>query len=67
LVDEVLGEYVTPVAKLLEKCEKKDIGKLIYLLKTLEISGLVDLAKKQQRPSICNNFFQKASFSGSCK
>ena len=64
LVEEILDEYATPVSKFIERWDKDEIGRLMYLLKSIEIAGLVDVVRKQQRPTICLHYFDKAHFTG---
>ena len=42
--------------------DKNTLGKGIYLLKCLELAGLVEIKKVQVRPMVYAAFFDKANF-----
>jgi hypothetical protein len=43
---------------------EEEVGRGIYLIRCLELAGLVEVSKKHLKPIVYNNFFQKAKFSG---
>lgn len=67
IVEEILSNYSSPLAKYLDMFDTDDYGRVIYILKYLELTGLLDYNKKQIRPIITNNYFEKAKFSGNFK
>lgn len=51
-----------PMGRLIEKFKSMEIGKLIYIIRCLELKGLVELTKHTLRPSLVTNFYDKAQF-----
>jgi hypothetical protein len=42
--------------------EKEELGKGIYLVKCLEMAGLIEIKKNQIKPMVYTTFFDKANF-----
>jgi hypothetical protein len=57
LVDEVTSHYVKPLSSLLSLFPEEQIGYGLYLIKTLELSGLFSLSKREINPLTYNNYF----------
>lgn len=51
-----------PMARLIESFKKLGIGRLIYILRCLELKGLIELNKNTLKPSLITNFYEKAVF-----
>jgi hypothetical protein len=64
LVREITRHHTSPLAQYLGMFASEDLGQAIYLLKRLELQGLIDISKKHIKPVVTLNFFDKASFSG---
>lgn len=62
LVEEITKNYSAPLVHYLNLFDKNTLGKGIYLLKCLELAGLVEIKKVQVRPMVYTSFFDKANF-----
>lgn len=51
-----------PMARLIESFKRMEIGRLIYILRCLELKGLIELNKNTLKPSLITNFYEKASY-----
>ncbi len=51
-----------PMARLIDSFKKMEIGKLVYILRCLELKGLIELNKNTLRPSLITNFYEKAVY-----
>ena len=50
------------MGRLIEKFKNIEIGRLVYIIRCLELKGLVELTKNTLRPSLVTNFYDKAKF-----
>lgn len=50
------------MGRLIEKFKGIEIGRLVYIIRCLELKGLVELTKHTLRPSLVTNFYDKAKF-----
>lgn len=62
LVEAVTKNYSAPLTHYLKMFDSKDLGKGIYLIKCLELAGLVEIRKGQVKPMVYTSFFDKANF-----
>ncbi len=62
LVEAVTRNYSAPLTHFLKDFETKELGKGIYLVKCLEMAGLIEIRKSQVKPMVYNTFFDKANF-----
>lgn len=51
-----------PMARLIKSFEKIEIGRLIYILRCLELKGLIELNKNTLKPSLMTNFYDKSVY-----
>ena len=51
-----------PMARLIECFKKMEIGRLVYILRSLELKGLIELNKNTLKPSLITNFYEKAVY-----
>jgi hypothetical protein len=51
-----------PMARLIESFKKLEIGRLIYILRCLELKGLIELNKNTLKPSLITNFYDKSVY-----
>ena len=51
-----------PMARLIDSFKKMEIGRLIYILRCLELKGLIELNKNTLKPSLITNFYDKAVY-----
>jgi len=64
LIDTITSTYSASLAYYLDMFGKEDIGQTLYLLKRLELQGLVDISKKSIKPIVYNAFYPKGCFAG---
>lgn len=51
-----------PMARLIASFKKMQIGRLVYILRCLELKGLIELNKNTLKPSLITNFYEKARY-----
>jgi hypothetical protein len=51
-----------PMGRLIELFKNIEIGRLVYILRCLELKGLIELNKNTLKPSLITNFYDKSVY-----
>ncbi len=51
-----------PMARLIDLFKNIEIGRLVYILRCLELKGLIELNKNTLKPSLITNFYDKSVY-----
>jgi hypothetical protein len=51
-----------PMARIIGNFKHMEIGKLVYVIRCLELKGLVELNKNTLKPSLTTNYYEKSYY-----
>lgn len=51
-----------PMARIIGNFKNMEIGKLIYIIRCLELKGMVETNKNTLKPSLTTNYYEKSYY-----